>query len=49
MKRFIVAKVIAALLLIALASTAAGANVNDDIVPGGHMGGGASGAGVGNY
>jgi uncharacterized protein YdeI (BOF family) len=48
MKRYIVAKVLAAILLIALASSAAGANTQNDTAPGG-MGGGLAGAGVGNY
>ena len=47
MKRYIIAKVVAALLLLALATTAAGANISSDNAPGGF--GGASGAGVGNY
>ena len=47
MKRYIVAKVLAALLLIALATSAAGANMQSETAPG--MGGGLAGAGVGNY
>jgi hypothetical protein len=47
MKRYIVAKVLAALMLIALATSAAGANTQTDTAPGGM--GGLAGAGVGNY
>lgn len=47
MRRYIIAKVVTVILLLGLATAAAGAQTTGDIPTG--MGGGASGAGVGNY